>query len=214
MTRTTNAWWAIVLTVALALPVGTAWAGSLEPPGAPGPTMKTLDEIPGSWSRTLSSGRCGCDPGETCNSDRWRCVLGGAAVLDLETGLVWEESLNLAVSFGTTWGQAMSGCYGGTLGGRGGLRPPTAAELASLSESCFIGSGTCLPSGNPFDMNTGSGTYYIWSATTDPEDATKALALELSASSSAVAVVSRSKSTTANGASWCVRGGNVPQSPQ
>jgi hypothetical protein len=49
---------------------GVATSGPLDPPGPVGSTMKTLEEIPGSWSRHLSSS--GADP---CDTQRFRCVL-------------------------------------------------------------------------------------------------------------------------------------------
>ena len=63
---------------------GVVSGGPLDPPGAPAPTQKTLDEIPGSWSRALSATG-------GCTSERFQCVLGDVAVLDRETGLVWER---------------------------------------------------------------------------------------------------------------------------
>jgi quinol-cytochrome oxidoreductase complex cytochrome b subunit len=64
-------------------------AGDMEPSGVPGPTMKTLDEIPPSWHQILPA------------SERFEVVMGGGAVLDKETGLVWAKDANI---FGaTTW---------------------------------------------------------------------------------------------------------------
>ena len=76
-----------VLAGLLGLTLAASWvgiinAGSLDPTGSPAPTMKSLDEIPGSWSRMLSSTG-------GCNSERFDCVLGSdQGVLDRETGLV------------------------------------------------------------------------------------------------------------------------------
>ena len=39
---------------------GIVSGGPLDPPGAPAPTQKTLDEVPGSWSRALSATRRSC----------------------------------------------------------------------------------------------------------------------------------------------------------
>ena len=65
----------------LAAMSGVVSGGSLEPPGPVGSTMKTLEQIPGSWSRQL--GALGPD---ICDTPRFECVLGGFAIHDRETG--------------------------------------------------------------------------------------------------------------------------------
>ena len=83
---------ALLLTIVAMLATGAA-GGPLDPPGAPASTMQSLDEIPGSWSRSLASfdGVAGPDPPAGCDSSRFECLedFGNAAVLDRETGLVW-----------------------------------------------------------------------------------------------------------------------------
>ena len=68
-----------ILTAVLFMP-GMVKAGNLEPSAGPGSTMKTLDEIPPTWSQKLPA------------AQRFTIVLDGEAVLDKETGLVWEKS--------------------------------------------------------------------------------------------------------------------------
>ena len=72
---------------------------------------------------------------------------GGAAVLDRETGLVWEQSPS-ASQF--TWELAQIHCNSLRTGGRLGWRLPTLQELASLVDTSVSPPGPTLPSGHPF----------------------------------------------------------------
>ncbi|MBC8232956.1 DUF1566 domain-containing protein [bacterium] len=109
-------------------------AGDMEPTAPPGPTMKTLDEIPPTWSQILPA------------PERFVLVMGGEAVLDKETGLTWAKDANLA---GTkTWQTAINYCFNLSLGGRKGWRLPTIEELASLVDTSQTDSA--LPSGHSF----------------------------------------------------------------
>jgi len=88
---------------------------------------------------------------------RFKLVLDDEAVLDKETGLVWEQ----APATGTSdWGASCFACYRRTVGGRYGWRPPTVEELASLFDPSLLN----LPSGHPF-TNVSSGSF--WSSTTN-----------------------------------------------
>ena len=86
---------------------------------------------------------------------------GNAAVLDRETGLVWERSPSTELF---TWHVAHVRCNEFvTLGNRLGWRLPTVNELASLVDPSR--SDPALPAGHPFN-NVQLSDYY-WSATTD-----------------------------------------------
>jgi hypothetical protein len=132
---------------------GLIHAGDLEPSAAPGSTMKTVDEIPPTWSQKLQ-----CD-GTAC--PRFTLVMGGYAVLDKETGLVWEQQSPGEGEM--VWVSAVVHCYSKGAGGRMGFRLPTIEELTSLVDP-QVTSGLCLPIGHPFS-NVQSGFY--WSSTTD-----------------------------------------------
>ncbi|WP_326543152.1 Lcl C-terminal domain-containing protein [Pseudorhodoferax sp.] len=92
--------------------------------------------------------------------------LAHRAVLDRETGLVWErEPSNLrypqvppAGTFGGFY--APERCLSATTGGRMGWRLPSAAELTSLMDPTQATPG--LPAGHPFDLG---GSLSFWSAT-------------------------------------------------
>ena len=69
------------------------------------------------------------DTGDPCNSSRFTCVLGGQAVRDNETGLVWERSPDPGLR---TWSQSISHCLTREVADRFGWYLPQAEQLASL----------------------------------------------------------------------------------
>jgi hypothetical protein len=82
---------------------------------------------------------------------------GSAAVLDRETGLVWEKSPSADT---VNWFTAQYRCKGLTTGNRKGWRLPTIEELSSLVDPSLSPS---LPSGHPFDLTS---YFFRWSAST------------------------------------------------
>jgi len=72
---------------------------------------------------------------------------GGAAVLDKETGLVWEQSPDPNER---TWFESLTHCYQRTEGNRRGWRLPTIEELASLVDLNNTAGDPDLPPGHPF----------------------------------------------------------------
>lgn len=87
-------------------------------------------------------------------------AFNNAAVLDRNTGLVWEKSPATPAGEGT-WGGGTRTCLRKTTGGQQGWRLPAIPELASLLDPTVSPSPT-LPAGHPF-TNVQSGHY--WSAT-------------------------------------------------
>ena len=130
---------------------GVVSGGPLDPPGAPAPTQKTLDQIAPVWSQVLAAN----DGPDTCHSSRFLCVLSDAAVLDRETGLVWERVPSAVAA--ANWATARRDCAQLILGGRAGWRSPSEEELTSLL-------GGAMP-GHPFTLVLA--TFY-WTATTVP----------------------------------------------
>jgi hypothetical protein len=168
----------------LVLAYGTALAAS--PKKAP-PT--TLDDIQPAWSRTLQ-----CD---TTACPRFELVMGGEAVLDHETGLVWEQSPSSSIFL---WDQASTYCGELEVGGRKGWHLPTIEQLASLLDTSVAGSPK-MPAGHPF-TNVVSSVY--WSATTYTRYTDFAWVVHFSSG----AVSYADKWTTPNILYvWCVRGG-------
>ncbi len=136
----------LAMTMMFFIPVA-AIAGNPQPTAAPGPTMKTLDEIPPSWHQRLPA------------SERFELVMGDAAVLDKETGLVWARNANMFSA--QSWNDAQTSCFRAHIGGRKGWRIPTVDELSSLV--VLARSNPALPSGHPF-FNVQNDLYY-WSGT-------------------------------------------------
>jgi hypothetical protein len=187
----------VLLVAALA---GSYWivdAGTLEPTISPQPTMKTLDEIRPTWHRILVS-----DDGspDGCNSSRFRCVLGGQGVLDLETGLVWERAPDSAV---VSWRTGVNRCLDKLVGGRAGWRLPSVEELLSMVDP--LQPQPSLPHGHPF-LNVQPTSDY-WSLTAVAEAPGSAYTVHFTPSQYRAG----SDKTVAR-SFWCVRGGSGRES--
>jgi hypothetical protein len=86
------------------------------------------------------------------------------AVLDKETGLVWEKSPQTTSA---RWTVARRICSEKNVGGQKGWRLPSLEELASLVDPSVAPPGLALPSGHPF-LAVQSAVY--WSSTRVGED--------------------------------------------
>jgi len=121
--------------------------------------------------------------------------MNSAAVLDRETGLVWEQSPSTSAS---VWFAASSHCMNSDTGGRKGWRLPTIQDLTSLIDPTQ--SSPALPSGHPFSNVLSP----VWSATTDAFDTNFAYRMSFFNG-----FVSRAEKSDINIVfrAWCVRGG-------
>jgi len=117
------------------------------------------------------------------------------AVLDKETGLVWEQSPSTSTF---TWFTAQIHCNQLTVGGRLGWRVPTIQELATLVDPNNPGGNPDLPPGHPFNNVQSS---FYWSATTSANDTSVAWLVDFGGGG--VSTVGK----TGVKFVWCVRGG-------
>ena len=95
-------------------------------------------------------------------SDRFTLVMGGDAVEDKKTGLLWEQSPDLIHD---TWSASVARCQTKSVGGQKGWRAPSVEELKSLIDASQT--DPALPEGHPFS-NIKSEIY--WSATPSKSD--------------------------------------------
>lgn len=144
------------------------------------PADSEMSAVP-SWAQML--------PAE----ERFVSVMGGAAVLDKETGLVWEQSPQTTTH---QWASARLECTARTASGRSGWRLPSVNELASLIDT--TNTSPALPTGHPFS-NVWPSRY--WSATTSADIPT--LAWNGNFDDGEVATYLKSSFLFV----WCVRGG-------
>ncbi len=178
----------LVLTLARAIQ-----AGPLDPPGPVASTMRTIDELLPSWDKTLASSG-------GCASQRFTCVMGNAAVLDHETGVVWQRVPSApSIDFLT----AEQTCREAKIGGRYGWRLPTINELLSLDDDSTADS---LPAGHPF---TNTPDTYLWSQTADASDAQRVQTMTFLNGGGGFSVIARARfgfNAADNARPWCVRG--------
>lgn len=124
---------------------------------------------------------------------------GSAAVLDRETGLVWEKTPNASL---VNWYEAHNLCIRTATGGRKGWRLPSIQELASLVDPAA--SNPALPAGHPF-IGVVTDRPGYWSATTAVIESTNvytaAWGIDFSSG------IAGAPSTIGHFYAWCVRGG-------
>jgi hypothetical protein len=171
---------------------GIVQGGALDPPGAPAPTMKSLDDVPPAWNQQLSAVG-------GCSSPRFDCVLNDTAVLDRETGLVWERDPAATTA---NWTTSIEACQDLLLGFgvgnvRYGQRLPSTEEFQSL----FDLSTDALPDGHPFTVVAVDISPQYWTSTTVAGTATSAWVVQ----PLAPGATSGDKRTALR--HWCVRGG-------
>jgi hypothetical protein len=136
-------------------------------------------------------------------AERFVLVLGttanpdGEAVLDKETGLVWERSPDTGIR---NWIDAISHCAVREVGGRKGWELPLRNQLASLVDSS--NSNPALPTGHPF-LTVQSETFY-WAATADAGNPAGAWIVRFD--SGGVSVFPKDVGIEH---AWCVRGGQA-----
>ena len=119
------------------------WGGGAAGPWSTGKMFVMRNPTPG-WSAVLPDAR------------RFTLVMNNQAVLDNETGLVWQRTPSVTLSEWNT-----HSCTGVSLNGRFGWRQPTIAELSSLLDGDYPTAG--LPAGHPFNLGAGSSEF--WTAT-------------------------------------------------
>lgn len=147
---------------------GVTPAGAHNPPPPPNPFAQILTKL----NEILAAIQGIGGGGEGNHTLRWDQALPAAqrfvilaafnndAVLDKNTGLVWEKSPATTTA---TWATARVTCANKNVGGQKGYRLPAVAELASLIDPSVPFPGPTLPPGHPF-LNVQSSSY--WSAST------------------------------------------------
>ena len=205
----------------LAVSVGTLVLGGLllasggsgvAPAGAENPSQQQqfrqiMDRLDQVLAATKSSEKSSVKSGEGNEMVRWDQVLpaeqrfvvlpafNSDAVLDKETGLVWEKSpQTTAVSSSNV----RLTCANKAVGGRKGWRLPSLPELASLVDPSVASPGPTLSSGHPF-LNVQSTNY--WSTSAHAEN--PALMWGVGFGNGGVLGLSKAFDQRA----WCVRGG-------
>jgi hypothetical protein len=146
--------------------------------------MFTVNKPPPAWSTKLPPSR------------RFTVVLDGLAVLDNETGLVWQRTPSTAAIDGDL---SRGMCIGASTGSRAGWRLPTAAELRSLID--VNQSDPSLPPGHPFVLPADTRQY--WSDTQSTATETRSFVVDFTTANVFVHLPSVTNRV------WCVRGASA-----
>jgi hypothetical protein len=101
-----------------------------------------------------------------CDSSRFKCVMGGEAVLDKQTGLIWARNTKI-LEKRLPWQEAVKFCQNVEIGGQKGWRLPTRDELIALLDTSRV---PALPEKHPFTKMReykygGQGYIEYWTST-------------------------------------------------
>jgi hypothetical protein len=157
-----------------------------------------------SWDQQLQ-----CDAQATCPRFIVLSNWSSEAVLDRETGLVWERSLQSLAR--VSWFDAISACEGLIVANRRGWRLPSVQELSSLLD--LTQSNPSLPPGNPFQRVVTLFGSVFWTAATLETDATVAKAINFSDGSITQGTKFLPLPLVEGSRYWCVRGGSSVSNP-
>lgn len=147
-----------------------------------------------SWDQKLQ-----CDTQATCPRFIVLSNWNSDAVLDRETGLVWERSPSTSVF---NWIFAHLHCNTLSAGNRQGWRLPTYQELSTVRDPTVPAFQLGLPAGHPFDAAAFSAFDVHWSATSRLEFDGQAWTMDFKLFGFVFGAPK-----TATHLAWCVRGG-------
>ena len=148
--------------------------------------------------------------GQVCDTVIFLCFPGPVAVLDRETGLVWERTPDATRR---TRRQAEAACHNKDIGGRKGWRLPTISELASLVDPSRA--NPALPEGHPFNgvrFGPAAFQWRYWSSSAFPEEVRPFIPpfpviVDTEVMNMGTGSVTAAHSTGSTLMTWCVRGG-------
>jgi hypothetical protein len=163
----------------------TASAGSLTPPGPPGPTIQQKP----TWDKTIPVAQRFVDALNTNASGAYE------AVLDKETGLVWAKTPD---TVRRVFDSADGYCLTRNFGGRKGWRLPTFTELSTLMDMSNPGSPK-LPAGQTMFQNVQADVY--WTSSSASNSTTVVINVDMLYGEDYPAY------KTGTNLVWCVRGG-------
>jgi hypothetical protein len=162
---------------------------------APGPYYATP-----SWDQTLP-----CTTVATCPRFIVLSNMNNEAVLDRETGVVWERSPigipGVPLTFHSIAGDV---CNNKRTGGRFGWRLPNVQELTSLVDPSVPFPGLALPPGHPFIGIDTNENY--WAANLGPENASPPTKASVVTFNGTPGEVTAQLNFTVTAHVWCVRG--------
>jgi hypothetical protein len=128
------------------------------------------------------------------------------AVLDRETGLVWQKTPNDgnvgSLNPPTTFGSAKGDCVTNQTGGRSGWRLPTVYELMSLRDS----NSSFYPTIPHNIFQSVSSTNHYWSSTSFGSDPNSVYTVNFIPTANGAPYLGADKQT-GTASVWCVRGG-------